>query len=286
MLTHYLLAVRSSVLSAQFGVGYIVLISLVTWISHFTFTFLTFPLYMRRIGYPSTHSWRLVYFLRPRISHDLFIGSLWFIKQNYITAIIITAEILFISYARALYNKNAIEFARGGALVVAVSLLLLLLDFLEGYMIKIRWEGSIVSGAPFQGKQIENMKEISSDLVNKAHFRAICVTIIVSSVGTMVWGFGDQSLACWSFPALHHIKDKSGVACFVSSAGEPEYKPSEPEYEPLASGLLPYFSHQIFPDKQLANKIWELNSVLPLQPVVRYVPPIRARPKVARHYHQ
>jgi hypothetical protein len=193
----------------QFGFLYLVVLSGIAWFIHFLLNIPLFALFMRRIGYPPTHSW-LVAFVSPRLRNDRIVGRRWFVRQNYLSAVGIAILILFISYARAFYNLNAVEFARGGALIVIASLMVLLIDVHESRLIKADWD---VISQSVNRTAYPDAHDLESP-ADKAHLRATWITVFISVLGTVIWAYGDQVLACWSFPRIHHVIDSSGVSCF------------------------------------------------------------------------
>jgi hypothetical protein len=126
---------------------------------------------------------------------------------------IVSFVISLIALLRALYNMQALEFARGGALVAVAGLISLLIGLKEQKNIKLTWNKDILlNSINMNAKEQQELDDIASDHVDKSIRKATIISVFVSALGTFIWAYGDQMLACSVFPAFE-LNDKSGVAC-------------------------------------------------------------------------
>lgn len=174
---------------------------------------LLFHRHLESLGYISTRRFNVLG-IRSWIS-ELWnaqgLGVTWLLRRRHWGILIITAVILALTVGRAIKAQDALEIARAGALVVIAGLLSLIIEYLEAKNTRKLWD-TVDKSLPGSIKQ-KHLDNIINSQIDSAKSVALRVSIGVSIIGTLVWAYGDQMLACELFPLLG-IEDRSGANCF------------------------------------------------------------------------
>lgn len=138
------------------------------------------------------------------------IGITWFLRYRQWALLVVVVIILFLSGWRALEARDALEFARAGALVVIAAVLSAVFEHFETTNTKKLWYSIDDSLAGVADPMY--LENIISNAVEGARRRALSIFVGVSVLGTLVWAYGDQFMACEIFGRFG-IED-SNVRCF------------------------------------------------------------------------
>jgi hypothetical protein len=174
-----------------------------------------FEIRMARIKYPSARKWRPWPLLRLTIGFDIarFVGATWFLRNAHWWVGTAFLLILTIAYWRGKTSVNALEIQRAGSLVVIAGLASLMLGLWEAKKTRQDWRSIIerVKGAP----QKEKMQDHMADQIEAAQLWAGTWSAVVSAIGTVIWGYGDQLVACVHTPIIDAFFYDKTVGCYV-----------------------------------------------------------------------
>lgn len=169
-----------------------------------------FNKHMEEIEYPSLNS---VKFHVPatwlaRAKADRVIGGIWFARSLHWGALWVAGIILVCSFYRAYITGHSLEFSRSGAFLVIVGLISILVGFREVRNIRTAIDVSNANSA-----DTVSLEQHISKPIEEAQIVAAKLSVGISILGTIIWAYGDQLLACGVFPLLD-ISDASRVNCF------------------------------------------------------------------------
>ena len=196
----------------QWAMVLIPFISLVAWLLYELGSHVTFHSFMAQNNCPLLRKtpYLSINGIFSAIRRSRFIGTAWFIRRLHGFLVILAVMIIMLAFLRALYSGHSLEFSRAGALVVISGLVSILIGFLESRKTRQVWEQFVANVQNLE--HMETLQEIMASPIEHAQFVAAKVSIAVSILGTIVWAYGDQLLACGIFPVLS-IVDNSGVVC-------------------------------------------------------------------------
>lgn len=190
----FTIAVRSALIWNLFSVG---------------FVHARFERYLAQIEYPNTRRRALLTPLRRR-RHRHFMGGTWLVNRAQRTVIVVAISLLFMLFCRSVGSLDALEFGRGGALIVVLGLVSILLGFFESERILNDWSLMAKRASTRQGKQTIQERAVRPREI--AQLRATCISVVISVIGTIIWAYGDQMMACGVFHWAN-IEDATQVMC-------------------------------------------------------------------------
>ncbi len=210
----------SGFITYKWAVLSVFVVSAVLWSVLDIVSYFVFKQHVASLGFPSVkkHNFFAVFTRAANVKDSRNIGSIWFARGAHWLVIIIAVGILVYSICRAVMTQHSLELSRAGALVVIAGLLAVILGLLESRETRRAWEKAISLYDSL--KTIDNEKKVelkknSIELIEESQYFAAKVSVVISVIGTILWAYGDQMLACGFFP-IFGIADKSGVVCLGS----------------------------------------------------------------------
>jgi len=198
-------------LDKQWGVGFIILIAMVTWgfVRAIEHRDVDRRLTAERLPNTRRQFWPFG-FLRGFDERRL-IGRTWLLEGMQQSLVMVGAMLSVLIIARVGLSAQAAEAARGGALLTIAALVSVFIGYHEETVIHGYWQ-ALAAGATNPSAAMVIRRE-GEEAVTRARKRSQQTALWLGVIGTFVWAYGDQVTGCGIFPVLG-IQDASRVTCF------------------------------------------------------------------------
>ncbi len=214
--------VTDFVVNAGIGAG-VMLVATCAFLALYSLAGLVgFGRYMAGIACPSARKLLPLSFKRSArgLRILMFLGLSWILRQGHYAITALALVIFILSDLRSKLSSDPLEVQRGGAMIVVAGLMSLLIGIWESRMTRRGWAALLEDA--HVGKK-EKLRDVMAEHIDRAQVAAGLYSALVSAVGTVIWGYGDQLVHCFHTPLLDwHVGGDDAVGCYraVSAPAE------------------------------------------------------------------
>lgn len=174
------------------GMGAIAVLALLLWVTIRFLNEIKFKKYLTDLGLAKNKKTSFDFIYRDRTVK--FISKSWLVNRFKWNVVVVASLIFILSAWRAVSTGLPLELSRSGALVVIAGLLIALIGFWEEDSIRHEWD-QIIKWADDEKDQYF-IRHLAKEPLFKAKRQATLISFWVSLIGTFIWAFADQILAC------------------------------------------------------------------------------------------
>lgn len=182
----------ANILLSNLGALYISTIYIIIFAAFHIYYVIKFHRHMASIGFPSTNKYAL-------FSADSYLGAgwapnriatTWLLSRMHIGLIVGSCVVVALGLLRSFLLREPEEFQRIGAIVVIAGLCSTLLGLREARCLRESWRKIIRFTKKDEHKEFA--RDIMSHFIDGALARATFFSVSVSTIGTIIWAYGDQ----------------------------------------------------------------------------------------------